>query len=70
MRFALPLLTDPADAPWMNDRRYITDRFQYVESNYAGYGLPEIVGYLREQAAEGPVVVLWPGTPPGCPGTG
>ncbi len=56
--FALPLLTDPARAPWMNDRRYITDRFQYVESNYAGYGLPEIVGYLRERAKRGPVVVL------------
>jgi hypothetical protein len=58
MGFALPLLTDPARAPWMNDRRYITDRFQYVESNYAGYGLPEIVGYLRERAQRGPVVVL------------
>jgi 4-amino-4-deoxy-L-arabinose transferase-like glycosyltransferase len=56
--FALPLLTDPARAPWMNDRRYITDRFQYVESNYAGYGLPEIVGYIRERAQQGPVVVL------------
>ena len=58
LRFAAPLLTDPVRAPWMDDRRYITDRFQYVESNYAGYGLPEIVGYLRRQAAAQPIVVL------------
>lgn len=56
--FAALLLTDPPQAPWMNDRRYITDRFQYVESNYAGYGLPEVVGYLRQQAAQRPIVVL------------
>jgi hypothetical protein len=42
----------------MDDRRYITDRFQYVESNFAGYGLREIVDHLRAQAARGPVVVL------------
>jgi hypothetical protein len=42
----------------MDDRRYITDRFQYVESNYAGYGLPEVVGFLRQQAARQPIVVL------------
>ena len=58
LRFAAPLLTDPVRAPWMDDRRYITDRFQYVESNYAGYGLPEIVGFLRRQAAAQPIVVL------------
>jgi hypothetical protein len=52
------LLVDPASAPWMNDQRYITDRFQYVESNYAGYGLREIVDFLRARAAEQPIVVL------------
>jgi hypothetical protein len=52
------LLTNPARAAWMNDARFITDRFQYVESNYAGYGLPELVGYVRQQASEKPVVVL------------
>ncbi|MDQ3703567.1 MAG: hypothetical protein M3442_22000, partial [Chloroflexota bacterium] len=56
--FTTLLLTDPPGAPWMNDRRYITDRFQYVESNYAGYGLPEVVGYLRQQATRRPIVVL------------
>src|SRR5207249_6412878 len=58
MPFTVRLLGDPATAPWMNDSRYITDRFQYVESNYAGYGLPEVVEYVRRQAAEQPVVVL------------
>jgi hypothetical protein len=29
-----------------------------VESNYAGYGLPEVVGFLRARAASGPIVVL------------
>ncbi|HEV2125542.1 MAG TPA: glycosyltransferase family 39 protein, partial [Chloroflexota bacterium] len=52
--FAFRLLTDPPTAPWMDDRRYITDRFQYVESNYAGYGLEEIVEYVRERAKNGP----------------
>jgi hypothetical protein len=56
--FAARLLADPAGAAWMDDRRYITDRFQYVESNYAGYGLPEIVGLLRERAAGSRIVVL------------
>src|SRR5436309_1219412 len=56
--FEVKLLADPASAPWMNDSRYITDRFQYVESNYAGYGLPEIVDYVRRRAAAKPVVVL------------
>jgi hypothetical protein len=59
--FTWRLLRDPATAPWMNDPRYITDRFQYVESNYAGYGLLELVDYVRQQAAADPakpVVVL------------
>jgi hypothetical protein len=56
--FGARLLTDPAGAPWMNDPEFITDRFQYVESNYAGYGLAEIVAYVRARAAETPVVVL------------
>ena len=56
--FGAALLADPRSAPWMNDRRWITDRFQYVESNYAGYGLREIVDYLGEQAQRKPVVVL------------
>ena len=42
----------------MNDSRFITDRFQYVESNYAGYGLPDLVTYIREQATQKPVVVM------------
>jgi hypothetical protein len=29
-----------------------------VESNYAGYGLPDLVAYVRERAAQKPVVVL------------
>lgn len=56
--FAWQLLGDPLDAPWMNDSRFITDRFQYVESNYAGYGLREIVDSLRQRAATQPIVVL------------
>ncbi len=56
--FDVQLLADPVAAPWMNDSRYITDRFQYVESNYAGYGLPELVAYVRRQAAEQPVIAL------------
>jgi 4-amino-4-deoxy-L-arabinose transferase-like glycosyltransferase len=58
LSFAAALATDPAAAPWMNDRRYITDRFQYVESNYAGYGLREIVDYLRDLARSRPLVVV------------
>lgn len=58
LAFGARLLADPASAPWMDDKRFITDRFQYVESNYAGYGLREIVDHLRAQAAHGPVVVL------------
>lgn len=44
--FGMRLLDDPATAPWMNDRRFITDRFQYVESNYAGYGLERVLDHL------------------------
>jgi hypothetical protein len=58
MLFAYRLLSDPASAPWMNNRRYITDRFQYIESNYAGYGLNEMVSHLRGQAQQRPIVVL------------
>lgn len=58
LAFAAPLLTRPEAAPWMNDRRYITDRFQYVESNYAGYGLNSVAGYLLDQARQGQIVVL------------
>ena len=52
------LLTDPARAAWLDDRRWITDRFQYVESNFAGYGLREIVDAIAAEAARSPVVVL------------
>jgi hypothetical protein len=58
LQFGARLLFDPARAPWMDDRRWITDRFQYVESNYAGYGLRELAGELLEQAGRAPVVVL------------
>jgi hypothetical protein len=59
--FGVPLLTDPVTAPWMNDRRYITDRFQYIESNYAGYGLEQIldaIGATRQLNPATGVVVL------------
>jgi len=56
--FTVRLLIDPVSAPWMNDQRFITDRFQYIESNYAGYGLLPIVEFLRRQAAQRPIVVL------------
>lgn len=56
--FALLLLTDPVRVPWMDDRRFITDRFQYVESNYAGYGLTDVVRYLLRVASQREVVVL------------
>jgi hypothetical protein len=56
--FAAALLRDPVSAPWLDDARWITDRFQYIESNYAGYGLREIVDTLRARAMTGPVVVL------------
>lgn len=59
--FGAPLLTDPVVAPWMNDRRYITDRFQYVESNYAGYGLGQILDTVAAARQSNPttgVVVL------------
>ncbi|HEU5316578.1 MAG TPA: glycosyltransferase family 39 protein [Chloroflexota bacterium] len=58
LTFAVSLLRDPATAPWLDDRRWITDRFQYVESNYAGYGLREIVEALKNRAGARPVVVL------------
>jgi hypothetical protein len=58
LAFGVPLLLDPPAAPWMDDRRYITDRFQYVESNFAGYGLAPIVDFLRQEAQERPIVVL------------
>jgi hypothetical protein len=61
VRFGVPLLTDPVNAPWMNDRRYITDRFQYVESNYAGYGLDRVLETLAAARQANPstgVVVL------------
>ncbi|MGI8424618.1 MAG: ArnT family glycosyltransferase [Chloroflexota bacterium] len=57
-RFAAALLLDPARAPWFDDRRWITDRFQYVESNFAGYGLREIAELISGQASHAPVVVL------------
>lgn len=59
--FIWPLINAPAEAPWMNDRRYITDRFQYIESNYAGYGLAELLSYLEKARSEHPetgIVVL------------
>ena len=52
--FVWPLINSPAEAPWMNDRRYITDRFQYIESNYAGYGLAELLAYLEKARMEHP----------------
>ncbi len=58
LAFTMRLLADPVSAPWMNDQRFITDRFQYIESNYAGYGLLPIVEFLRRQAAQRPIVVL------------
>jgi hypothetical protein len=58
VQFGAALLLDPADAPWLSDQRWITDRFQYVESNYAGYGLRELVERLETAAARGPVVTL------------
>ena len=61
IQFGAALLTDPTTAPWMNDRRYITDRFQYVESNYAGYGLGQVLdqlaGFRRENPKTGIVVL-------------
>jgi hypothetical protein len=59
--FGSALLTDPVRAPWMNDRRYITDRFQYIESNYAGYGLDEVLDVLTTARQANPstgIVVL------------
>ena len=59
--FGAPLLTNPVDAPWMNDRRYITDRFQYIESNYAGYGLGQVLDAIATARTANPttgVVVL------------
>ena len=56
--FGLGLVTEPERVGWLDDRRWITDRFQYVESNYAGYGLPEVVAFLRGQAQRVPIVVL------------
>jgi len=58
VRFDALLLADPASAPWFDDRRWITDRFQYVESNYAGYGLRQIVDTLLARSHERPIVVL------------
>ena len=58
LQFGAALLGDPVRAPWMDDRRWITDRFQYVESNYAGYGLREVVDTLASRAERAPVVVL------------
>ena len=58
IQFDAALLGDPARAPWFDDRRWITDRFQYVESNYAGYGLREIADAIATRASRGPVVVL------------
>ena len=52
--FIWPLINAPAEAPWMNDRRYITDRFQYIESNYAGYGLAELLAFLEMSRSEHP----------------
>ena len=57
-RFDALLLGDPASAPWFDDRRWITDRFQYVESNYAGYGLRQIVDTLLARSRERPIVVI------------
>ena len=37
-------MTNPAQAPLLE-----IDRFQYIESNYAGYGLVETADYLRDQ---------------------
>ena len=59
--FGAPLVTDPVAAPWMNDRRYITDRFQYIESNYAGYGLGQVLDAVATARTSNPatgVVVL------------
>jgi hypothetical protein len=58
IQFGAALLLDPNGAPWMDDRRWITDRFQYIESNYAGYGLRDMTAALEAQARRGPVVVL------------
>lgn len=52
--FIWPLINSPAEAPWMNDRRYITDRFQYIESNYAGYGLAELLAFLDKARLDNP----------------
>lgn len=52
--FVWPLINSPAEAPWMNDRRYITDRFQYIESNYAGYGVSELLAYLEQSRLDHP----------------
>ncbi len=52
--FVWPLINLPAEAPWMNDRRYITDRFQYIESNYAGYGLAELLAFLEKARLDHP----------------
>ncbi len=49
----LALMTDPKDAdlPWAED-------YRLIRGPAAGYGLPELVAFLREQTQQGPINVV------------
>ena len=55
--FDFKLLTDPIRAPFP-----LVDRQQFINDWPAGYGIAEVVAYLKEEAKNGPIVVGTDGT--------
>lgn len=55
--FSVKLLTDPIQAPIPKH-----DRSQFISDWPAGYGIKEVVGYLKTEADKGPIVVATDGT--------
>ncbi len=55
--FDYALLTDPVHAPLP-----LADRQQFINDWPAGYGIAEVVSYLKEEAKKGPIVIGTDGT--------
>ncbi|MFQ5716606.1 MAG: ArnT family glycosyltransferase [Nitrospinales bacterium] len=52
-KFDYALITQPETAPFID-----TDRYQYVGSQFSGYGVPEAVAFLREMATDQKITVF------------